>query len=176
MPSEPTLSRRLMDASKIVAPILATVVLAIIAAFGVWAQQPWLAPSLGSAIFTQVFDPDQPAARPYSIAVGESLGAAAGYAGVFVAGAAIAPAFMSGHELVFARVAAVAIAILLTAVAQLVFKATTPAGGATALVVAVGAESADWEGAFHLAVGILLVTVLGELSRRTIIRVRGIKT
>jgi CBS-domain-containing membrane protein len=45
------------------------------------------------------------------------------------------------------------IAGLLAAAGQMATGALTPAGGATALVVALGAESADWRGVLHLGVG-----------------------
>lgn len=161
-----------MDKGKLAAPVLAALVLGVIAVLGVWMQEPWLAPSLGSAVFTQVLTPDQPSAKPYTIGVGQLLGGAAGFAGVFLAGAAAAPQFMGDHALIFARAAAVVVAALLAAALQLACGATTPAGGATAVVVAVGAESATWAGAFHLAVGILLVTGLGEVARRAVSRLR----
>lgn len=163
-----------MSADKIASPILAAVGLGLIALFGIWAQEAWLAPSLGSAMFLQVFNPEQESARPYSVAVGQLIGAVAGFAGVFIAGAASVPAFMGSNELVYARAIAVAVAVLLAAAAQLACKATNPAGGATALVVAIGAESPEWRGLFHLVIGIALVTVLGEAARRIVLRLRGI--
>jgi hypothetical protein len=73
--------------------------------------------------------------------------------GVIAAGAAGAAPFMGGHMLEWARVWAIVIAGLLAAAGQMATGALTPAGGATALVVALGAESADWRGVLHLGVG-----------------------
>ena len=162
-----------MKLDKVVAPVLIALVLGIIAVLSIWTQQPWLAPSIGSAVFTQVFNPDQPSAKPYSIGIGQLLGGVAGFAGVFIAAAAATPQFMGGHELVAARAIAVAIAVLLAAALQLLAKATSPAGGATAVVIAIGAETASLAGAFHLAIGILLGTALGEAARRAVLRTRA---
>jgi hypothetical protein len=161
-----------MTASKITASILIAAILGVIGGFAVWAQQPFLAPSLGSAVFTQLLHPEEKSATPYAIVVGQIAGAAAGFAGVFIAGAIVAPPFTGGHPLDWVRVLAIVIAALLAAATQLVTGALTPAGGATALVVALGAESADWRGIMHLAAGLVLVSVLGEAARRAILRQR----
>lgn len=156
--------------AKILTPILITIVLGIVAAFAAVAQTPWLAPSLASAVFTQGLTPDQPSAKPYSIAAGQFIGGASGFVGVLVGGAAAAPQFFGDHQLVAARVVAVAVAVLVSAAVQLATKAISPAGGSTALVVAVGMETANWAGANRLAVGIVLATVLGEIARQIILR------
>lgn len=155
-------------------PLLATVlvaaILSVLAAASLWAQAPFLAPSLGSAVFTQVLHPREASARPYAILVGQILGAASGFAGVYLAGAAAAPPFSGDHTLVAARLAAIAIAGLLAAGGQRATGALTPAGGATALVVALGAEPANWHGVRDLAVGLAIVTLLGEAARRLMLR------
>ena len=158
--------------SKMAATLLIAAILGVIAAFAVWAQEPFLAPSLGSAVFTQLLHPNEKSAMPHAILVGQILGAASGFAGVFMAGAMVAPPFMGSHPLDWVRVPAIVIAGMLAAALQLVTGALTPAGGATALVVALGGESANWHGVVHLAVGLVLVTVLGEAARKVIVRQR----
>ena len=158
-----------MNASRLLPPVLITAVVTAIAALSVGLDEAWLAPSLASAAYAQALSPQQPDAQPYSILVGQLLGAAAGMAGVFLAAAGEAPAFLGGH-LAWSRVAAVAIAVLLGSAAQMLAGAKTPSGGATALVVAMGMETASWGGAGRLAVGIALVTALGEGVRRAMLR------
>lgn len=153
-------------------PIAATAVLAIIGAFSVWAQEPWLMPSLGSAVFVQTLTPEEPTATPYVTGVGQLLGLVSGFIGVYIAAATVTPMFMGENALTFARVLAVAVATLLTAGLQLALKAKSPAGGATAVVVALGLETANWAGAWRLVVGIALVTALGEAARQIILRAR----
>ncbi len=160
-----------MDASKLLPPVLIAATMAAIAGLSAWLGEAWLVPSLGSAVFAQALSPEQPSARPYAIGVGQLLGVAAGMAGVFLAGAGHAPAFM-GEHVAWVRVAAAVIAMPLAAAAQMLARATTPVGGATALVVALGAETASWAGAGRMVVGIALVTVLGEGVRRAVLRAR----
>ena len=155
----------------IVAPALMVIVIGGIAALSVVAQEAWLAPSIAAAAFTQLFNPLQPGARPYSIVLGQVVGALSGFAGVYAAHAASAAKLMGAHDLAWERVAAVAIAVAITAVAQIAGKARSPAGGTTAVVVAIGAETADAAGAMRLAVGIVLVAVLGEIARQILVRV-----
>ncbi len=159
--------------NKLLTAVLPAAILALIAALSVWTQEPWLAPSLGSAAFAQTLSPDHTSAKPYSISVGQLIGLIAGLIGVFVAGATTTPQFMGDHTLVGARVLAVSIAAFLAALAQLLTSATTPAGGATAMVVAIGAETADMMGVIHLIVGILLVTAFGEAARQFLLRLQA---
>ena len=162
-----------MIAAKTIPPLLIALILGAIAALSAWTQEPWLAPSLGSALFTQLLSPEEEAAKPYSIFLGQVLGGIAGFAGVFLASATTVPPFFGEHPLVFARVLAVVIAVLLAASFQQVCKAKAPAGGTTAIVVAIGAEMANWKGAVDLLVGIVLITILGEAARRLILRMQS---
>jgi hypothetical protein len=153
-------------------PLLITLVLGGIGAFSLWVRQPLLIPSLGSAIFLQTLTPEEPSARAWNTGIGQLIGAAAGFGAVFLATAEWTPHFMGNNPLTIARVAAAAMAVLLTCVLQRILRATSAAGGATALVVALGAETATEEGAIRLVAGILLVTLLGEVSRWLILRCR----
>ena len=156
--------------NKLIQPLAAGVVLGIIALFAVWSHEPLLAPSLGSALFTQIYSAAEPSASPYNIGVGQVVGVVGGLFGVFIAFAAPTPSFMGDHALVYARVVAVVIAAIVTALLQMILKAVSPTGGATALVVAIGAETADWEGGARLLVGIALVTLCGDIARRMVLR------
>lgn len=62
--------------------------------------------------------------------------------------------------------------MIVTSVLQRILRATSAAGGATALIVALGAETATADGAARLAAGILLVTLLGEAARWLVLRTR----
>lgn len=154
---------------KVVSVLSICVVMVVIGLVAVWTQEPFLVPSLASAAFTQILSPTQPNASPYSVGVGQVIGAIGGFIGVYVAASAAQPLFMSGHPLVYARVLAVFIAILVAVSLQLAAKATSPAGGATALVLSLGLETPTWAGAGRLLVGIVLVTILGEIGRRLVL-------
>lgn len=149
-----------------VAALLALVVLAVIGAFGIAVGHPWLVPSLGSAVLLQTLSPQSRTAKPWNTCVGQLVAVCGGLAGVYAVGAEAAPQLTSGHTLVCARIAAMAIAIFITALLQVILKAENPAGGATALLIALGTIAPDAGGAFDIIVGIVLVTALGEAARR----------
>jgi hypothetical protein len=157
---------------EVLPPLLITFVLGAIGAFSLRVQDPMLVPSLGSAIFLQTMTPEQPSARAWNTGMGQLIGAAAGFAAVFLAAAEWTPHFMGKNPLTIARVAAACMAVLLTYVVQRILRATSAAGGATALVVALGAETATEDGAIRLVAGILLVTALGEAARWLILKTR----
>ena len=156
--------------SKVLPPVLVTIVLTAIAALSWGMQQAWLVPSVAAAAFLQVFSPDQPSAKPYAIAAGQIIGGVAGFIAVLVTATTVAPAFTGDHHLLAGRFAAIVIAVALTSAGQALAKATSPAGSATAVVVASGVETATWLGAGRLLIGIALVTILGEVARRIALR------
>jgi hypothetical protein len=145
--------------------LLVMVVLGVIAGVSVWLQQPFLAPSLGSAAFIQVMSPDDKSARVWDTAAGQLVAVVAGFVGVYVASAASDPPFLTQHDLVWTRVVAMVIATGLTVIGQRLLKVNSPAGGATAVVLAIGLEAPNWLGAGRLIVAIVLVTALGEMAR-----------
>ena len=154
---------------KIVQVITVVMVMALIGLISVWARQPVLVPSLGAALFIQAFEHKERGSSAYSILVGQLTGAAGAFVGVYLAFASSTPSFMDHHALVYARVLAVCIAVMVTAILQMAFRVTSPPGAATALIVALGAETPDWAGALRLIAGIILVTALGETGRRLIL-------
>jgi hypothetical protein len=122
--------------------IAVAIVVGLIGAISAATGQPWLVPSLGAAAFIQALTPHQPSARTWSMVVGQLAGVGGGFAGVYAAGVAASPAFTDGHPLLWLRVLAVVVAMLVTAALQRVVKAINPAGGATALLLSIGNEPA----------------------------------
>ena len=147
----------------------AVLVLAVIGLLSVWTQQPWLVPSLGSAAFVQTLTPKETSATPWSIGVGQLCGVAGGFLGVYLLGAQAAAPFVSDHALTWVRLGAVVVALAVTVAIQLGLKATSAAGATLALLLSLGAEPPSWASLGALAVGVALVTGLGEIARRTVI-------
>lgn len=152
--------------------LLVASVLALVGVVSVLLQQPLLAPSLGSAVFVQVMSPMEPSARPWNTAVGQLVGLVAGFIGVYLAFATAAPTFLGSNPLVWTRVFAVAVAVALTVLGEVALGAISPAGGATAVVVAIGAETADMSGVLRMVGAIAIVTVAGEGVRRIVLRLK----
>jgi hypothetical protein len=162
-PAEPQNSQL---ARLVIPAVAAAVVLCAIGAISIAAHDAYLVPSLGSAIFVQVMTPKEPSASPL---IGQLVALPAGFIAVFSCGADTAPAFLSGHPLSPDRLLAVAIAVILTILAQRALKATSPAGGAVALLLALGTIPPTAHGALLMSVGIILVTILGEPCRMLIL-------
>lgn len=156
--------------NKLTGAIAAGLVLAVIGAVSVWVGEAWLIPSLGSAVFVQTMTPEDPGGRGWNTAMGQILGLAGGFAGVFITGAVAAPHFTGHHALLFVRVAAIALSVFFTAILQFSCDAVSPAGGAIAIIVATGSKSASWSGLRDIVAGIALVTVFGEIARQFILR------
>lgn len=134
-------------------PLLITAILGTLAVFSVIAQEAWIAPSLASAVFSQLLHPDDSGSHPINIAVGQVIGVAAGMGAVALAGQIHAPRLLGDHDLVAGRAVAIALAALLASFFQAITGKKTPAGGATALVVAIGIETVTWIGVFRMLMG-----------------------
>lgn len=150
-------------------PIAAALVLCAVGALGLFAHDAWLVPSLGSAIFVQVLTPKEASASLWSTLVGQLTAVPAGFLGIWATMARAAPPVTSGHPPEPARLLAVAIAIIITVLLQRTLRATCPAGGAVALLVALGTVPPNLHGAMLLVIGIVLVTALGEPARTLIL-------
>jgi hypothetical protein len=161
----------------VIPPAAAAIVLCAIGAIALAAHDAYLVPSLGSAIFVQVMTP-KPSASLWSTLIGQLVALPAGFIAVYSCGAEATAAFLSGHPLAADRLLAVAIAVVLTIAAQRALKATSPAGGAVALLFALDTTPPTGHAALLLCcsaalllcVGIVLVTILGEPCRMLILR------
>lgn len=157
----------------VVQVIAAAVVLGAIGLISVAVQQPVLVPSLASAAFLQILLPDQSTAKPWSIGVGQLIGAACGFACVHLVGAVGTPSFMGDQPLMLVRVLAVALAVGATMAIQLAFKATSAAGGTLALFLALGTETPDLAGIARTLAGVALATGIGEVARRIVLAIEA---
>ncbi|RYC31915.1 hypothetical protein D3273_10815 [Lichenibacterium minor] len=152
-------------------PFLITAVVGLVALFGYWVQAPWLIPSVGASAFIQLLLPDKPAGQAYDTGVGQLVGMVAGFASVLVTGAAAAPVMSETHGIALVRVGAVVLAVFLTSAVQVPLKALSAAGAAVAVLIAAGVASTSWASFGVIAASIGLVTVLGEVARRTLLAV-----
>ena len=157
----------------IVPSILVVAVLGLVGVVSLWTKQALLAPSLGAAVFTQMLHANERSARPYNLAVGQIVGGIAGFIGVYAAGQVHAGLFTGAHSLPAGRIVAVVIAGALAAVMQIALGAETPTGGATALIIALGYDTATLAGGLRLLSGIVLVVGFGEMARRVIVKTVG---
>ena len=146
-------------------PLVASGLILLVGVIGVAVDRPWLLPSLGPTAALIALQPAHPQARLWNVIAGHVLGIAAGFAGIFVAGAASAPSPIRDGQLVTARVLAATIAMALTVILTAATRSSHPPATATTLLVALGA-SATYEKAFAVVAGVVIVAIVGELVRR----------
>jgi CBS-domain-containing membrane protein len=147
-------------------PIAAALVLLVIGFAGIWAGMPWLFVSLGPTLLVQLTMPRHPSARTWNVSVGHGLAILAALVAIHVTGAVHAPAFASGEPLMASRVAAAALAVAIGVAAGFVVGATHPPSSATALLIALGIVPLGTRPVEALAIGVVLVAILGEAVRR----------
>lgn len=155
----------------VAAPLAAGVLVLIIGSFAVLAGQPWLLPSLGPSAFLQTEKPHMRSSLPYHVAVGHVVGLLAGLLAVWVFGAADAPGMLASSTLVPERLWATALALTLTLGGMFALRATHPPAAAIAMLVALGAIEPTWMGVQVVLVGVVLITLFGEIARRLMVRI-----
>ena len=141
-------------------------ILLVIGAFGIWAEQLWLIPSLGPSLFLQIMTPAHQNARAKNTFLGHLLGLIIALAAVYLTGADAAPSATGTDLLTWPRVFASARAVAVLLGAQVALRLKHPPAAATALIVALGAVDPTWPGVAAVFMAILLLTVLGEMARR----------
>jgi len=147
-------------------PLFAGAVMAMIGALAWIAGIPWLFPSLGPTIAIQAQAPDTALARPWNVVAGHAIGAIVGFACVWGTGSVREAPVNVAHQISVARLAAAALAVALSMALQHAVDADHPPAQATTLLIVVGALEATWHGALTIAIGVVLVALLGEAVRR----------
>lgn len=174
MASQPlTLPRRVAEIPDLLwAPFWEAVLILLAGATALWSGHPWLFSSLGPTGFEIIEKPKQDSSRTWNVIVGHFIAIGCGYAGVAAAGAWNVPAVNAHSHVALARIWAAALAVALTALFNLLFKAGQPAAMATALLISLGtmqtAGAALW-----LAIGVGIIAAAGEPLRW--LRLRGMK-
>lgn len=148
------------------APLVSGGLMLIVGLLGLWAHQPWIFPSLGPTAFLQAEQPNLPVSTFHNTVIGHFIGLGAGLLSVFVLGATTAPGVLCTGELVPVRVGAAVLAVTLNMLLGLLLKATHPPAAATTLLVALGGFKPTFHDTLTVAIGIVVVAVVGEGLRR----------
>jgi hypothetical protein len=146
------------------APLVGTMLVALVGIAGLLVGRPWLVPSLGPTAYLQAATPAHPSARAWNAIVGHLAGLAAGFVAVLLVDAWNAPTPLTDHELAGVRVAAAAISIGLTLLLAEVLQASHPPAAATALLVALGSIVTPVDAA-NLMAGVAILAIVGEGAR-----------
>lgn len=104
--------------------------------------------------------------KPYNAIVGHMVGLGAGFFAVWVLGIASEPSIFVLHTVTGPRVCAALLAIAIAAALEIALKAQHPPGAATTLLAALGSFRLDWTDTWEVLVGVVAVTLTGELLQR----------
>jgi CBS-domain-containing membrane protein len=103
--------------------------------------------------------------KPYNSIVGHMIGLGAGFFAVWVLGISAQPSVFVAHMVSGSRVCAALLAITIAMALEILLKAQHPPGAATTLLAALGSFRPDWTDTWEVLVGVVAVTVTGELLR-----------
>lgn len=104
--------------------------------------------------------------RPYNAIVGHMIGLGAGFFSVWVLGIAAEPSVFAVHAVSGGRVCAALLAIVIATALEILLKAQHPPGAATTLLAALGSFRVDWRDTWQVFVGVVAVTLAGELIQK----------
>lgn len=167
MQARSPLSRRLGSIPDVLwAPASAVGLMLLVGATALVARCPFLFPSLGPSAFQQAEYPHHRSAGIYHVVVGHLLGLISGFLAVALLGAMSTPPATSGAPPSPVRLGAIALAVGMTIVLQLVLRASHPPAVSTTLLIALGAFPVSVHTAVTIVIGVVLVAVPGELLRR----------
>jgi hypothetical protein len=146
-------------------PVAGMITLGVAAIASLLVGAPFVFPSLGPTAALVAVEPANPASRAWNIVVGHAGGLVAGFVALAVFGALNAPTLFTDKVLDPGRAAASVLALGLTILVGMLLRANHPPAAATTLLVSLGGIR-TMEDVLHLAVGVVLVAIAGELLRR----------
>jgi hypothetical protein len=127
---------------------------------------PWLFPSLGPTMFLKVHAPRHISARPYNTLMGHGVAVLAGAIAVLLTGANQDPSVFASGAFTAPRFWASVLGLPLGCFLQVALRATHSPAASTTLLITMGSFTVNAEDMVVLAVGILAVTVIGEVAYR----------
>ncbi len=101
--------------------------------------------------------------KPYNSIVGHMIGLGAGFFAVWVLGIAAQPSVFIVHMVSGPRVCAALLALAIATGLEILLEAQHPPGAATTLLAALGSFRLDWTDTWEVLVGVVAVTITGEL-------------
>jgi hypothetical protein len=147
-------------------PMAAAALILAIGLLGWAAGKSWILPSIGPTIYLLAYSPAEPASRFWNIVAGHLGGLLAGFAGVWLTNAWMAPDPLLAGAVTGDRVIASVIALTLTLVLLTLLRAHHPPAAATTLLVSLGAIQ-TFHGALQLFYAVILIAAFGEAARRS---------
>lgn len=147
-------------------PLASTVAVGVPGLIALLTHHLILFASLGPTSVMIAQQPLLASTRPYNAIMGHMIGLGAGFFAVWVLGIASEPSVFVLHMVSGPRVGAALLAVALAMGLEMLFKAQHPPGAATTLLAALGSFRLDWTDTWEVFVGVLAVTITGELLRK----------
>ena len=128
--------------------------------------RPALFPSLGPTALMQAHEPEHPSSRFYNVVVAHLLGLGSAFLAVTLLGIAHEKSVFEVGHLTWERVAASVLAVALAAALEMVLRASHPPAASTTLLAALGTFHPTLRDTTTVAIGVLVVALVGEAFRR----------
>lgn len=122
--------------------------------------------SLGPTAVMIAQQPLLAATKPYNTIAGHMIGLGAGFFAVWALGIAAQPSVFVVHMVSGPRVGAALLAIAIASGLEILLKAQHPPGAATTLLAALGSFRVDWTDTWEVLLGVVAVTITGELLQK----------
>jgi hypothetical protein len=148
------------------APLTAGILVLILTAGSVIFKQLWLFPSLSPTAFVQAYEPKKVQGRLYNSIVGHFCGVASGYLFVVAFGLSALPSIGETRFIDSSHAWASVLAVFVTLFLQIPLKSFEAAGAATSLLITFGFFKLHWHDFVNLVVGVLIISIAGEVFRR----------
>jgi hypothetical protein len=147
-------------------PASAVGLMLLVGGIALVARCPFLFPSLGPTAFQQAEYPHHRSAGIYHVIVGHLVGLISGFLAVGLVGAMNTPPATADTPPSPTRLGAIALAVAMTIMLQLVVRASHPPAVSTTLLIALGAFPVSVHTTVTIVIGVVLVAIPGELLRR----------
>ncbi len=157
--------RRIPDKDLFIAPLAEAALILVVGAVGLLTRQPLVFTSLGPTAFELIETPRRRSARPFNIFFGHLIGVVCGFLALFLTHAFAVPPVSDHGPILVPRLAAAAIAVLLTVLFTLLLRTMQPAALSTTLLVALGPMQRGRDVLVILG-AVLLMILIGEPLRR----------
>lgn len=159
------MSKRLPIPLAVWVPLASSITIGVPGVIALLTHHLILFASLGPTAVMTLQQPLLASTKPYNSIVGHMIGLGSGFFTVWALGIAAQPSVFSAHMVSGPRLCAALIALAIAMLLESLLKARHPPAASTTLLAALGSFRLDWTYTWEVLVGVVAVTVAGELLR-----------
>lgn len=146
-------------------PLASAITLGVAALIALLTHRVILFASLGPTAVMIIQQPLLSSTKAYNAVAGHMIGLGSGFLAVWLLGIAAAPSVFVAHTVSGPRVCAALIALAVAMALETTLNAQHPPAASTTLLAALGSFKITWTDTWEVLVGVIAVTVVGELLR-----------